>query len=414
MIVEGKICSCGKIHTCGIQTVIVQKGAIARLADYAAAYRRIVVVADQNTDAVCGARVRRQIEGKVANTLVFQRPGVLVPDERAVNELENAIPPGAELLLAVGSGVIQDLCKFVAFRKRLPYAVVATAPSMDGYASSGAALIAGGMKITCPARVPEAIFADTDLLREAPMDLIRAGYGDILGKFSCLNDWKLSAFVNGEYYCKAVCDEMADRVKRVQDLGAKLLKRDGEAIAELMRALIDAGVFMAYVGSSRPASGSEHHLSHFFEIVGLDRGEPYFPHGIDVAYSTVVTQTLREELLAHTPEFGPDPFDPAAWEREIRRVYGRAANGVIALQKRLGWHDRDRVPEYRAKWPRIRGILQETPSARELEDCLARVGLEMRAFEELYSEEKRKDAIRCAMDLKERYSVLWLYHALRP
>ncbi|MBQ7566601.1 MAG: sn-glycerol-1-phosphate dehydrogenase [Oscillospiraceae bacterium] len=412
MVVNGAKCRCGKVHTCGLKTALVRENAIAELGALAAEYHKIVYVADKNTDAVCGAAVRAQVAEKLAGSIVYPDEGFLVPNESAVERLEAVTPPDADLLLGGGSGVIQDLCKYVSFGRKLPYFVVATAPSMDGYASSGAAMIMGGMKITYAAHVPEVILGDVNVLKDAPMDMIRAGYGDILGKFSCLNDWKLAVTVNGEYFCQEVYDMMYGMLLQVKDLGPELLARKPAAIAALTEALIGAGVAMAYAGNSRPASGSEHHLSHFFEVVGLLRGEPYFLHGIDVAYSAVVTEKLREKLLAKTPTFTPKPFDRAAWEAEIRRVYGTSADGVIALQNRLGWHEQDRTAEYREKWDAICSVLREVPSSDELQRYLDSVELPPERFTAQYGDEKLADAIRCAMDLKDRYSVLWLYNAL--
>ena len=136
---------------------------------------------------------------------------------------------------------------------------------MDGYASKGAAMIMGNMKVTYNAHVPAAIIGDTNILKDAPMDLIKSGYGDILGKYSCLNDWKLAHVVNDEYICDYVYDLTFEMLTKTQDLGPALLARDPEAIKTLMEALVGVGIAMAYVGNSRPASGSEHHLSHFFE-----------------------------------------------------------------------------------------------------------------------------------------------------
>ena len=92
----------------------------------------------------------------------------------------------------------------MAFSK-IPYIIVATAPSMDGYASDGAAMILGGMKETVKAGLPKAIIADTNVLKNAPMDMIKAGYGDIIGKYSALNDWKFANIVYGEFFCNYIC-----------------------------------------------------------------------------------------------------------------------------------------------------------------------------------------------------------------
>ena len=242
---------------------------------------------------------------------------------------------------------------------------MATAPSMDGYASKGAAMIIGGMKVTYNAHVPEVIIADTDVLKDAPMDMIKSGYGDILGKFSCLNDWKLSNVINGEYLCEYVYDLTYEMLNKTKDLGNRLLLRDEYAVKSLMEALVGVGIAMAYVGNSRPASGSEHHLSHFFEIVGILKNEPYFMHGTDVAYSAVYTQKLREELLKIEMPAKGKGLSRDEWENEIRRVYLEAADGVIELQNRIKMYDKQSIDICRSKWDAIKIVLKEAPSSKK-------------------------------------------------
>ncbi len=409
-------CSCGRTHSCAIKTVIIGDGAIDQLHTLLGGYRHILLAADHNTYAVCGEAVKAQLGEKLENLIVYQTEGCLIPNEAAVARMEEKLTGETDLIIGIGSGVMQDLCKYVSHRAGLPYHIVATAPSMDGYASVGAAMIMGNMKVTYNAHVPEAIIGDTEILRNAPMEMIQAGYGDILGKFSCLNDWKLSHAVNGEYLCQAVYDLTWDMLQTVKDLGKKLQQRDPRAIQTLMEALVGVGVAMAYMGNSRPASGSEHHLSHFFEVVGILEDAPYFAHGIDVAFSAVYTQKLRDELLARVKwDDGTRrkyTFDRERWEAEIRRVYTGAAEGVIALQQKLGWYEVDRLPVYEEKWELIRQVLEEAPSVQELIRYLDSVGLDIRRFEELYGAEKIQNALRYGKDLKDRYSVLWLHYAL--
>ena len=180
-----------------------------------------------------------------------------------------------------------------------------------------------------------------------------------------------------------------------------------------MEALIGVGIAMAYVGNSRPASGSEHHLSHFFEVTGLLNDEPYFMHGIDVAYSAVYTQKLREELLClPSPQAHILP-DRASREQTIRSIYGAASEGVLALQDKLGWYDKDRLPVYQAKWQEIREVLREAPSSTKLLSYLLSAGLDIAEFQNTYSPQKIQDALWYAKDLKDRYSVLWMYYDLK-
>ena len=192
----------------------------------------------------------------------------MIPNEEAVEKLEACLSNKTDLIIGVGSGVINDLCKYVSFSHSLPYYIVATAPSMDGYASKGAAMLFGGMKITTSAAVPAAIIADTAILKDAPIEMLQAGYGDMIGKYSYLNDWKLSHIVNNEPLCEYIYDLTYQTVTSVADMGEKILSRDEKSIAALMRALVIVGIAMAQMGNSRPASGSEHHLSHYFEVTG--------------------------------------------------------------------------------------------------------------------------------------------------
>lgn len=410
-LLKGRDCACGKSHICNIEKVVIEEGAINRIYDLAAKYESIILVADKNTYDVCGRKAEEFLKEKLQDKLVFE-DDLLIPDETAVERLNGIVSDTTDLILGVGSGVIQDLCKYVSFKRGLPYYIAATAPSMDGYASTGAAMIMGNMKVTYNAHVPQAIIADVDILKYAPMEMIQSGYGDIIGKLSCLNDWRLAAAVNNEYFCQYVYDLTMQMTDSIKDDGELLLNRDTEAIRRLTEALIGVGIAMAYVGNSRPASGSEHHLSHFFEITGIMNNEPYFMHGTDVAFSTVYTCCMREEILKLDVPEQAQEFDCAEWEGKIRSVYGTAAEGVIELQSKAGVYNEDKISVYKEKWNEIREILKDAPSADEITAYLESVGLNISDFEKMYSLKKLENAKWYAKDLKDRYSVLWLYYCL--
>ncbi len=411
-LLKGKDCACGKHHSCDIKTVIIEKGAVAKLHEVVSGYSNILVVADKNTFAVGGEKVLSQLGDAVENTKVFVCDGFLVPNEDAIEEVDALITYKTDLIVGIGSGVIQDLCKYTSFKASIPYVIVATAPSMDGYASTGAAMIIGNMKITYSAHVPMAIIGDVDFLKVAPIELIKSGYGDILGKFSCLNDWKLSHLINGEYICDYVYDLTFEMLNKVKDLPEKLLARDEDAIKTLMEALVGVGVAMAYVGNSRPGSGSEHHLSHFFEITGLLENKEYFLHGIDVVYSAVYTERLREEIVKLDKPEPRKRILKAEYEEKIKSIYSSAADGVIALQNKLGWYDVDKFDIHCQKWEAIKNVLREPPSSDEMITYINRIGLDIKEFENHYGKEKLQNAVWFAKDLKDRYSVLWLYFDL--
>ena len=411
-LLKGKVCSCGMTHSCAIEHIIIEPGANKKLGALLGGYHKILLAADTNTFATCGEEIVAQIGDKLESVLIYEREGLLIPNEEAVAEMQAKLTAETDLIIGIGSGVIQDTCKYVSFNAKLPYAIVATAPSMDGYASVGAAMIMGGMKVTYGAHVPKIIIGDIDVLKDAPMEMIKSGYGDILGKYSCLNDWKLARVVLGEYFCQYVYDLTMDMVVKTRDLGEKLLARDPQAVQTLMEAIIGVGVAMAFVGNSRPASGSEHHLSHYFEIVGILRDEPYFMHGTDVVYSSVYTQRIREQLLAMDAPKANVPLSRETWEENIRAIYGAIADSVIALQEKMGWYREDRTGVYAEKWAEIREVLCEAPDEKAMLGYLASVGLDLAEFDAMYGKEKIDGALKFAKDLKDRYSVLWMYYDL--
>lgn len=405
-LLKGVDCACGKKHNCDIKFVYIENNATQKLKEILAPFNKIHLVADQNTFKAAGERVERVLGDKIVFKTIFDGDKILIPDEKAIERVESALSD-ADFILGIGSGVIQDLCKYVAFDKKLNYAIVATAPSMDGYASSGAAMITDGMKVTYSAGMPYAIVADVDVLVNAPMDMIKSGYGDVIGKYSSLNDWKLASAVNGEYFCDYIYGVTFDMVLKTQSLANGLINRDEQSVKVLMEALVIVGIMMSFAGSSRPASGSEHHLSHFFEITGIVSGEDYLPHGTDVAYSTIITAMVRENLLKMQLPCEQYKENQNEKDQNLDRLYRSVAGGCKALQEKLCTYNRDRLSVYRQKENEIRAILKEMPSASEIESILAKVGFDKNEFYAFYGKQKILDAVKYAKDLKDRYTVLW-------
>ena len=406
-ILKGIDCSCGKTHTCPIEKIYVEKGAISYLGELCQGYANVLVVADENTFNAAGEKTVGALRGKNITKVIFSGKTVLIPDEKAIAEVETHVD-GQELIIGIGSGVIQDLCKYVSYFNKIPYMVVATAPSMDGYASSGAAMILKGMKETVSAGLPKAIVADTEVLRNAPMEMIKAGFGDIIGKYSALNDWKLARIINGEYFCDYIYNVTYEMIEKTLKTAKGLLNREEESVKAVTEALMIVGIMMSFATNSRPASGSEHHLSHFFEITGIVKNQPYFAHGIDVFYSTYVTAQIREKLLEVKYDGAQFVPDRSEYEKDINEAYGVVGSGCIALQDKLGTYKKDRGSVYNSKVKEIKEILSEMPKPSEIKEMLDLVELDLDEFYNLYGQDKIKTAIKYAKDLKDRYTVLWM------
>jgi glycerol-1-phosphate dehydrogenase [NAD(P)+] len=410
-LLSGVDCSCGKKHSCDIKYVYIEKNAILRLKDICAPFNKILLVADQNTFGVAGDKTVEVLGDKLFDKVVFSGEKILIPNEESIEKVENSLCD-ADLIVGIGSGVIQDLCKYVSFDKKVPYLIVATAPSMDGYASVGAALILEEMKVTLNARVPYAILAEDDVICTAPVEMLQSGYGDIVGKYSCLNDWKLAHLLRNEYFCDFVYNFVMSTVKNTEATAKAVLAREPAAIRNLMEGLVSVGIMMSYVGNSRPASGSEHHLSHFFEITGLLNHTPYYLHGIDVLYSAAVTAQLRQKLRTlKCPLVAKLPSE-ATRQNEIKRIYTTAADGIISLQNKVGFYDDLNVQAFDERWEEICCVLSEAPSYETMLTYLKAIGLDIHEFNAFYGSNTIQNAILYAKDLKDRYTVLWLCYAL--
>ncbi len=402
--------ACGLVHDCAIQNVVIREDAAQAVPELLRGFSRALIVSDGNTRPLCFDSLSAALEsaGVAFDEAFFPQTSIVVPDEASIGFVKSRVTDATQLLIGIGSGVINDLCKHVSHLCGLPYMIFATAPSMDGYASKGSALILNGMKVTLNAAVPRWIVADVRVLAGAPMEMIQAGIGDVVGKYSSLSDWKLGALLNGEVLCPDVYALAMEQTDAVAGCIEGCLRREPAAVRTLMEALVQVGFAMSYMGNSRPASGSEHHLSHFFEIVGLLRGRPYLPHGIDVAYSSLETARLRKRALALDPAAFRHSFDPDAYRSDMRRVFGSLSGEVTALQEKVGFHRRDMHEIIARRWPEIQQILREASDDARQEELLRRAGLDPARFREFYGEDMIHEALVYAKELKDRYTVQWL------
>ena len=299
-------CACGKSHKVDIQAIRVGSGVIQELPgilrDLGASH--IFLVADNYTYEAAGRQVEQLLDqaGLAYHKRVFQTETPLVPNEYALGSVLAAMTSQDDMLLAVGSGTLNDVTKYVSARTDVPYVIAATAPSMDGYASTVAPTILDGFKTTLPAVYPAAIVADVDILKDAPMPMLTAGFGDIIGKFTSLADWRLSHQLNGEYYCPEVAGVIEAAVETCAANAQALAQREPQAIQAVTEALILSGLAMGMVGVSRPASGAEHQMAHYWEMDALRRGEEHPLHGNAVGVGTVLAASLYEMAAEYLPQ----------------------------------------------------------------------------------------------------------------
>ena len=333
-------CSCGRTHSTGLEGCTVGAGVLTSLVDYVEKYgfKKVYVACDEITYGIAGEKVMNILHDANidAKAHVFTG-GRFIPNEESLGKLMIDAPRDLDLVVAVGTGSINDMCRFFSYQMNVPYAIVATAAPMDGFASSGAALMVDNIKQTIPAQTPLFIIGDTDILCGAPARMISAGLGDLLGKFTCLNDWRISKIINDEYYCDTVVNLVKDCIENVLKNADKAASRDPKVIGDIMEGLVLTGVAMSFVGNSRPAAGCEHHLNHYWEAIEIQNGQIPVLHGIEVGLAEVVILKMTEFLRESRPDFDAarakaKQYDQAAWEAKMKEVYGTASDAIIELE----------------------------------------------------------------------------------
>ncbi|MBW1871569.1 MAG: sn-glycerol-1-phosphate dehydrogenase [Deltaproteobacteria bacterium] len=295
-------CSCGKVHSVELKGASIRPGAIDELVDWARQLglgRTVCIVVDRKTRQLAGERVKKLLDKdgfKTSLCVVPDGKGNRPHADQAGLAYVEAALGGVDFAVAVGSGTLNDLTKLASFRKNIPYLVVATAPSMNGYTSAIAAVMLQGVKRTLDCHQPLAVIADLDIITRAPAELIAAGLGDLESKPTATADYRLSGAIRNDYYCAAPEQVVLQAEAKVAEAAADIGMRDPPAIALLTEALLLSGISMKLAGVSSPASGGEHLISHFWDMTAADEGRVEGWHGAQVGVATIVTATLYEQL----------------------------------------------------------------------------------------------------------------------
>ncbi|MEA4994223.1 MAG: sn-glycerol-1-phosphate dehydrogenase [Oscillibacter sp.] len=370
------VCDCGREHYAALKSVRIGENALEALPDLASemGFQSLYLICDPITYEIAGKKCETLLsKAKLKyKTVRLAHTGF---DEATVGELLIEMPTDCDLAVAVGTGAINDMARFFSFKTGCPFFTVATAAPMDGFASSIAAIQVNHLKTTFEAQTPSAIIGDTEILKNAPYRMIAAGLGDLLGKFTCLCDWKLSRIINGEHYCPHIAELVESCVENVLADANKAKDRDPEILGKIMEGLVLAGVAMSLYGNSRPASGCEHHMSHYWEMLFEQAGKRPAPHGAQVGVGTVLILKLVEKLRETSVDFAAARaaaagYDPAAWESAVCKAYGSAAEGVIALEHEAQKNEPSarlrRIDAMEKHWEEILELLAGLPSSQEI------------------------------------------------
>ena len=304
-----------KKHRAPLEGYEISSGAIKKIPEILKDYHRVYMVADKNTYRAAGEQVEKILkengmfhaclvlddEVVLPNALTLGKIVLYAHDINAKSDIFK-YSPLPDLILAVGSGTVNDSCRVASYRMGLPYAVVGTAPSMDGYASAGTPFLHDGTKSTIQATTPKYIIGDLDVLKEAPFDMMLAGIGDMFGKYTGMLDWELARDYSGEYFCEKIKNDVIEATDKCLENGYKLTDRDPEAVKNVMEGFLVTGLGMAFTGNSRPASGSEHIVAHAWELADVEAGLPPHLHGLEVCEATRLIAIMYKMLLKETED----------------------------------------------------------------------------------------------------------------
>lgn len=312
-------CTCGRTHFVPMRRICTDMWSTDLSAEFETLLggKRAVMLCDSHTREAVNLRLADYLreKGWMLTVQEYDSQGTLFNDEAVVGAAVFAVTPKTDGIIAVGGGTITDLGRFIGSRLGKPFVLVMTCPSMDGYGSDVAGMLIGGKKkVLKDCTFPQGLFADLEVLRTAPWDLIKSGFGDMLGKRTALPDWILARHIAGAYYCPLIADIVDKTSQDCLNCLDGIAARDQEAIRTLIDALALTGVNMALCSDTRPASGSEHIFSHYLVESAIDQGRPAPSHGTTVAFGTLISALLYEYLL------GPDmPEELAPIRAELKR-----------------------------------------------------------------------------------------------
>lgn len=287
-------CGCGKEHKIMVKDIIIESEAIKKLSMIMEkeGFKNITIICDENTYAAAGEEIKEIIpKGKFINL----KSENLHANEIAVQKVYECLSVENDVLIALGSGTIHDITRYVAYNKDIPFISVPTAASVDGFVSTVAAMTWKGDKKTFTAVSPIYVVADTDIFKEAPYRLTASGVSDLIGKYTALVDWKISSIVIGEYICNKVCNMEIDAVNKLCECVDDLVLGKSEAYEQLMYALILSGLAMQIIGNSRPASGAEHHMSHLWEMEVINKHLDAY-HGEKVSVGLILVMEEYKKI----------------------------------------------------------------------------------------------------------------------
>ncbi len=412
-------CECGIRHELPIEACHVGTDAAEELARFAHGRcgERCLVVSDENTRAAAGEKPLSLLgmAHKKIEEHIFRADACDATIETADAVAEAG--RDCDFYVAVGSGTVSDLAKAAGSKQEKPVLLYPTAASMNGYSSAIVALKVRGLKATLPCRTATGIFADPEIAAAAPPRMTAAGVADFLSKCSSAADWRVGHVLRGGYYCSRPREFNEGIQARIFERAPAIGRGEPEAVQLVLEALMLSGFGMVIAGSSAPASGGEHLISHYLDMKHALRGTPVDLHGAQVGVATVYTLGLWEKVLSVDTRaldiealaaVQPSQEEVRAWViedwgeqvgEEVWAQWSQKALSPGGLREELRTFG-DKLPELRA------ALSEELEPAGVVARCIEEAGGPSRPEAMTASTEEYYNALRRARFIRNRLTVL--------
>lgn len=387
-------CECGKAHNLFVQNILIEAGAVSKLPHLihelvSISDSEICIICDDHTYPAAG----QLLEELLGGCFIIQLPSEgLHADNHAVKITDDQLNNNIKLLLAVGSGTIHDITRYLANKRNIPFVSVPTAASVDGFVSTVAAMTWNGLKITFPAVSPILVIADTDIFSKAPYRLTASGISDLLGKYTALADWEISHLVTGESFCTKIYNmeiqAMQEVISCISDLRADVSDdKRLRAYESLMYGLLLSGIAMQMMGNSRPASGAEHHISHLWEMEVInDHIDAYHGEKVSVGLMIAIRTYHRAKAAISGGNRMTHQTNSPAGNYRIKPYQGLEKELLQTVFSPKGLYEgviNENTPDPLANidlkhfenvLPNIAAVLEKLPSEQELYQILDQAG----------------------------------------
>ena len=403
-------CDCGLHHETAIRDIQIASGLVHNVGNILRKNNfptDVLLVADKNTlkaaDGIAESLQSFNVTFKIYDDL-------RVAKMENVKEIENLISDKDIGVLSVGTGSINDPCRLAAARTNKMLCIFATAPSMDGFASYSSPIVDNGFKSSYPAKSPEVIIGDTKILANAPKELKSAGFGDMIAKYVGLVDWKISHLLTGEVYCEKVAQLTRSAVDELMDMADKVTLNDEYTAGKIFEALLKTGIGMSFMQNSRPASGSEHIISHLIECKELQDNKIPNLHGDDVGVCTLEMLKYYNSLA----EFSSVTTQQEVlnWD-EIYDFYGPLQEEVKKVNLPENIIDAVTPEKIRELWGEIVKEIKSVPSYDECKAAMEKAGCKI-TVEDINKDKKMfDDCVKFSPYMRKRLTLLRLNNMIK-